>query len=131
MKDFLLRVVRNPKVRQAFVAFILAVLAALGISGATGCGGSLSQAESAVERAKSIAECQLAAIESVVPRYVAEDLVMAARAGNGEYVVKQLLALGLSPASIGAAADAFHACDAPPAAPAPDAGAELPPTERG
>jgi len=71
-------------------------------------------------------ECQLAAFEEVIPREAAEDLVMAARANNIEYLVRQLLALGLRAPAIEALADAYHACSAPAALEsAPD------PTEEG
>ncbi|HEY3496215.1 MAG TPA: hypothetical protein VGK73_16060, partial [Polyangiaceae bacterium] len=62
----------------------------------------------------------LAALETVVPLAVAEDLVMAIRAGNHEYAVRQLLGLGLTPEAIKGAAEAFDACSEDPAA---DAGA--------
>ena len=128
MKNFLLRVTQNPKVRQAFMALLLAVLAALGISGTIGCGGA--SVPPAVAARLAVLECQRSVLEAVVPAYVAEDLVMAARAGNGEYVVRQLLGLGLAPADVAAAADEFHKCDAPE--PSLDAGAPvLPSVERG
>lgn len=58
----------------------------------------------------AVYECQLGVLSDAVPVPVAEDLVMAARAGNVQYVARQLLALGLTPERIGALADAFNAC---------------------
>lgn len=70
-------------------------------------------------------ECQLDAFADAVPSEAAEDLVMAARAGNFDYVVGQLLRLGLDRARIQALADAFDACLVPHALePAPDPDAE-------
>lgn len=63
-------------------------------------------------------ECQVDALAEAVPRGAAEDLVMAARAGNHEYVVLQLLRLGLDEEAIRAAAEAYGACSAPAALPA-------------
>lgn len=113
MKDVLLRVIGNATVRKALVGLILAVLAAAGVSLGTGCGSAALPP--AVAQAQARLECQLAALETVVPREVAIDLAKAARAGNGRYVVEQLLGLGVSVESIRAASDAFHACSAPPA----------------
>jgi hypothetical protein len=123
MKDALLRLARNPAVRKALVALVVAIAAAFGISSGTGCGGA--SLPSAVTAKVAELECQIAAIETVVPRAAAEDLAMAARAGNVEYVIKQLLGLGVTPAKINAAGDAFRACSAPPSEPA-DAGAPPP-----
>jgi hypothetical protein len=114
--DLLRRIVASPAVRKALVALVLTILAAAGVSLGTGCGAAIPPA---VERAQARLECQLAALERVVPREVAVDLANAARAGNSEYVVRQLLGLGLTPADISAAADAFSACSAEPSADAP------------
>jgi hypothetical protein len=113
MKDLALRVFRNPAVRKSLAALVLAVLAAAGISLSTGCGASLPPA---VAKAQATLECQLAALETVVPLSVAEDLVMAIRAGNHEYAVRQLLGLGLTVEDVKGAADAFNACAGEPEA---------------
>lgn len=60
-------------------------------------------------------ECQLAALEEVVPAEAAEDLVMALRAQNFDYAVAQLLRLGVRRESIEALAAAYDACSAPAA----------------
>lgn len=123
MKDVLLRVARNPAVRKALVALVLALLAAFGVNLA-GCGSA--SLPPAVTAAQARLECQLAALERVVPREVAIDLAKAARAGNGRYVVEQLLGLGVTVEDITRASDEFHACSAPsapPPSPEPDAGA--------
>lgn len=119
--DLLRKLVASPAVRKAFVAPVLAVLAAAGVSLSAGCGGSLPPA---VAARFAVLECQHAALETVVPAYVAEDLVMAARAGNVGYVVKQLLALGLTVEQIQGVADAFNACEGGAES---DAGAPEPP----
>jgi hypothetical protein len=126
MKDVLLRVVSSPAVRKTFYALILAVLAALGISLGTGCGAAVS-VPPAVAKAQALLACQIAALETVVPLSVAEDVAMAVRAGNHEYAVRQLLGLGLTPEAIKAAADAFNACAEPE--PAPEVDASAPPVE--
>lgn len=117
MKDFLLRLVKS----KTFKAVLGVLAAALTAYAASGCG-----LLSARHPEFTVFECQLDALADAVPRAAAEDLVMAARAGNIEYVVAQLLALGLAPDAIGDVADAFHACqkpapdlEAPPAAPLP------------
>lgn len=81
-----------------------------------GCGGLFGPAKSPQLTAF---ECQLEAFEAVVPRPVAEDLVMAARAGNIQYLVSQLLRLGVAEGRIEALADAFGACERASAPPAP------------
>jgi hypothetical protein len=116
MPPFLVKLVSNPGVRKAVVALVLAVLAAYGISFSSGC--SRAALPPAAAKALAVYECQRDVLESVVPRAVAEDLVMAARAGNGQYVLQQLLGLGLTPEVIEQAADAFHQC-AGPQEPAP------------
>lgn len=106
--------VASPAVRKAALALVLAILTALGVQ-LSGC-SRLGPAPNAPHLA--VFECQLAAMEEVVPREAAEDLVMAARAGNIEYVIKQLLALGVKPQDIQPLAEAFDACSAPAALPA-------------
>ena len=120
--DLVRKLVANSTVRKAFVALVLAVLAALGVQLGAGCGSAAMPP--AVAKAHAVLECQLAVLESVVPGYVAEDLVMAARAGNGAYVVRQLLGLGLTPEQVRDAAEAFGACGEPAPVPA------IPTTER-
>ena len=116
MPPFLVKLVSNPGVRKAAVALVLAVLAAYGISFSAGC--SRAALPPAAARALAVYECQRDVLESVVPRAVAEDLVMAARAGNGQYVLQQLLGLGLTPEVIEQTADAFHECSGPASTPA-------------
>ena len=66
--------------------------------------------------------CQLAVLKDAVPPAAAEDLVMALRAGNHEYAVRQLLALGLDLPRVEALADAYNAClPAPEPPPEPEA----------
>jgi hypothetical protein len=87
---------------------VLAVLAAaLTAYAASGCGllGSTPRHPSL-----DVFECQLAAFEAVVPKAAAEDLVMAARNGNIEYLVKQLLRLGVSEKGVERLAEAFGEC---------------------
>lgn len=79
--------------------------------------------------AVALFECEVAAFATVVPQPVAEDLVMAARAGQITYVLRQLQAFRLSVADIQAAADAFNACHEPEA-PAEAAPEGLPPGDR-
>lgn len=114
MKDVLVRLFLSTGVRKAVTALIMAVLAALGYVGSTGCGAA--SVPPAVAKARAQFECQLAALEAVVPLSVAEDLVMAIRAGNHEYAIRQLLGLGLTPEVIKGTADAFNACAEEPAA---------------
>lgn len=119
MKDAVLRILANPAVRKAFLALVLAVAAAAGVSFGSGCGRNALPPAAA--KALATYECQVGVLEGVVPLAVAEDLVMAARAGNGSYVVQQLLGLGLTPEVIEQAAGAFHECSgatAKPSAPA-------------
>lgn len=115
--DLLRKIVASPTVRKALVGLVLAVLAAAGVSLGTGCGAA--SLPPAVAKAQARLECQLAALETVVPRDVALDLAKAVRAGQTEYVVQQLLGLGVTPAAIRAAADAFNACSAQDAPAAP------------
>lgn len=76
-----------------------------------GCAGGFPPAG---RPALAVFECQVAALSELdLPVAAVEDLVMAARAGQAEYVVRQLLALDVSPEDISAAGAAFHAC-APP-----------------
>lgn len=96
------------------LAAALAVLAACGVFG----GRAANQPN------LDVFACQLDALRDAVPAPVAEDLVMALRAGNAQYAVRQLLALGLDLDRINALAEAYNACTpaepAPP--PAPEAG---------
>lgn len=110
---------------RKLVVLVLAVLAAAGVSLSAGCGGG--SLPPAVAARLAVLECQHAALETVVPAYVAEDLVMAARAGNVGYVVKQLLALGLTVEQIQGVADAFNAFNACEGGAESDAGAPEPP----
>jgi hypothetical protein len=112
--DFLKKIAANAAVRKAALALVLAVLAAAGFS-LSGC--SLVGLGKPVSPQLAVYECQLAALTEAVPVPVAEDLVMAARAGNVEYVVSQLLRLGLNVEAIQAAAEAFNACGGANAAP--------------
>jgi hypothetical protein len=88
---------------------VLAVLAAaLTAYTASGCGLLGSNPR---HPQLDVFECQLAAFKAVVPRAAAEDLVMAARSGNVEYLVKQLLRLGVSEKGIERLAEAFGVCE--------------------
>lgn len=89
------------------LAAALAVLAACGVFG----GRAVNQPS------LDVFACQLSALSAAVPAPVAEDLVMALRAGNAQYAVRQLLALGLDLDRINALAEAYNACTPP----APDA----------
>lgn len=115
MPPFLSKLVSNPGVRKAAVALVLAILAAYGISFGSGC--SRSALPPAAAKALAVYECQLDVLEAVVPRSAAEDLVMAARAGNGQYVLQQLLGLGLTLDVIERAATDFHKCAGPQESP--------------
>lgn len=119
MLEFLKKVARS----QAFKE-VLRVLVALA-AGYTASGCGLIAGHAPNQAKLDVYECQLAVLAAVVPPAVAEDLVMAARAGNGSYVVKQLLSLGLTPEAVTAAADAFQACE--PAEPAPAPAESAPP----
>lgn len=102
---------------------LLRVLVAL-LAGYAGSGCGVLPPPNAAQL--DVFECQLAALEEVVPSEAAEDLVMALRAQQYEYAVKQLLALGIRPESIQGLAESYDACSAPAALePAPD------PTEEG
>jgi hypothetical protein len=125
MLEVLKKVVSSTAVRNALLALILAVLSAIGLNG---CGaGALTPR---VQAQLDLFQCQLDAFESALPLVgAAEDLAMAARVGNIQYVVAQLLAFGLDVSEIEAVADAFKACGGPaPVAEAvsmPDAGLRI------
>lgn len=110
--DLLRKIIASPAVRKALVALVLAVAAAAGFSLGSGCSAA-SYVPPAVAKARAVLECQVAAFTSVVPLAVAEDVVMALRAGNHEYAVRQLLALGLTLEDVRQVADQFNACVAP------------------
>ncbi len=111
VKEFLLKIVRT-KTGKAVVGLLAAALSAYA---ASGCGvfGAKHPAEF------DVFACQIDAIADFVPEAAAEDIAMAARAGNYDYVVRQLLRLGLDEKAVMAAAEAFQACSppAPPQAP--------------
>jgi hypothetical protein len=91
---------------------IVALVAFLAVaSGVAGCAGLFTREPNAAQL--DVFQCQLAALEEAVPAEAAQHLVMAARTGNIEYVVRHLLALGLNEPLIEAVADAFVACSAP------------------
>lgn len=119
--SFFLKVVKSPAFREV----VRLLLAALAGAASSGCG--LVGLGASVSPQVAVYECQLEALSVAVPVPVAEDLVMAARAGNVEYVVQHLLSLGLDQKAIRAAAEAFHACaaDDGPAEPAEPAPASL------
>lgn len=114
MKEALRRFVRSRLFKE-----ILAVIAAA-LSGYASSGCGLVEARNPDF---DVFECQVEAFADAVPRAAAEDLVMAARSGDIEYVIKQLLRLGLVEGRIQAVAEAFNACLAEPEPPAP---ADLP-----
>lgn len=81
------------------------ILAAFALS----CSGT--QVAPKVAEAIDVAECQLAAVEALVPHLpTAEAVVTAARAGDFERAARLLLQLGLSSGEISAVANAFNAC---------------------
>ena len=104
MLNFLKSVVKSPYFKEV----LRLLLAALAGASASGCGAlPLGDAKSpAIE----VFECQLAVFEAVVPAPVAEDLVMAARAGNFDYVVAQLQRLKLSGNDIKTLAAGYDEC---------------------
>lgn len=104
---------------KIFAVFLAVALVGCGLFGL----GSLKSPEVA------LFECEVAAFSAVVPQPVAEDLVMAARAGQITYVLRQLQAFRLSMADIQAAADAYNACQEPADAPE-QAEPALPPVDR-
>jgi hypothetical protein len=103
-REVLSRVVKS-KTFKAVVAVLAAALTAYAASGCGLLGGATPRHPSL-----DVFECQLAAFEAVVPKAAAEDLVMAARNGNIEYLVKQLLRLGVSEKGIERLAEAFGEC---------------------
>ncbi len=104
----LVRIVSNPTVRKSLLALVLAVLAAAGVSLGSGCGASaLPPAE-----IKARLECQIKALETVVPRRTALELIEAAQASEWDRVAERLVGLGVTSTRIHAAADAFRACSA-------------------
>lgn len=115
MVDALKRFVRS----RLFKELLAVIAAALSGYASAGCG-----LVGAKNPEFDVFECQVDAIADAVPRAAAEDLVMAARSGNIEYVVRQLLRLGLAQDDIADIAEAFHACKKPSPdmdAPAPSA----------
>lgn len=120
MSAFFKKLFTSPAFRE-ILRLALAALAGAASSGcgALGLGGPSSPA-------LDVYECQVAALETVVPTAVAEDLVMAARAGQFGYVVQQLHRLDVSVPSIEAVAKAYDACvPAEPPAPAEPEPVEL------
>lgn len=111
-------VIKTVVASKAFKEILRVVLALLAGYAGSGCGVALPANSAQLD----VFECQLAAFEDAnVPLAAAEDLVMAARARNYEYVVKQLLTLGLAVESIESLIDAYNACSEPVALePRPD-----------
>lgn len=101
---------------KAFKAAVGVLAAALAAYASAGCGLFRSTPKSPELAAY---ECQVAALAEAVPPEVAVDLVLAARAGQVEYVVRQLVAFGLDLDRVRALADAFNACRPDEAPPAP------------
>lgn len=112
MLDFLKNAVKSKAFKE-----LLRVLVALaaGYAG-SGCSGAALQAPNSAQIA--VYECQLAALADAVPPEVAQDVVMAARAGQVHYVVGQLAAFGLDLPRIEAFVEAFNACLGESVAPA-------------
>ncbi len=95
-------------------ALAVALATAVGVA----CGAFGARAPNQPQR--DVFACQLAVLKDAVPPEAAEDLVMALRAGNHEYVVRQLLAVGLDRPRIAALAEAYNACFPAPAEPPPE-----------
>lgn len=106
MSAFLRRLWAAPATRE----LLRLVFAALAGALSSGCG--LIEARNPDF---DVFECQVEAFADAIPRAAAEDLAMAARSVNVEYVVKQLLRLGLVEGRIQAVAEAYQACAAEPA----------------
>lgn len=103
---------------KAFKEILRVVLALLAGYAGSGCGVVLPANSAQLDTF----ECQVAALEDAdVPLAAAEDLVMALRAQNFEYAVKQLLRLGVTVEAIEGIAEAYNACSEPVALePRPD-----------
>ncbi len=101
-----MNILKNKGVQGAIVALVLAIAAALGLQGCAG-----QRVTPKVAAALEVLDCQLDAVKALVPSVaVAEEVVIAARAGNYPYATGLLLQLGLSIDEAGKVADAFAAC---------------------
>jgi hypothetical protein len=124
MKEFLLKIVRNPGVRKAALALALAIAAAAGISFGTGCasfGTFKPEALSAADRARVAVECRVDVLEPYLGDQ-AERLVIDIAAGRVD-PIQLLLNLDLGVRDIVDIAEKFNACSPAPEpqpAPAPD-----------
>jgi hypothetical protein len=107
----------DKRVRAALIALALAVAGYFGV----GC-ASFGQLRPDVAARLEVYACQVEALSEILPEGAAEDLAMAGRVGNAEYVVRQLLSFGLNEQEIQKAAEAYHACKPPelPAVVMPD-----------
>jgi hypothetical protein len=120
MKEFLLKIVRNPGVRKAAVALVVAVLAALGVSLGTGCasfGTFKPEALSAADRARAAIECRVEVLEPYLGDE-AERWVLEIAAGRVD-PIRMLSNLDLSVRDIIQIAEGFNACS-PESEPAPE-----------
>jgi hypothetical protein len=101
--EILKKIVKSPYFKE----ILRLALAALAGASASGCAGVPF---AAVPPQVAVYECQLAALADAVPPEVAQDVVMAARAGQIQYVVGQLASFGLDFPRIERFVDAFNAC---------------------
>lgn len=115
--DTVKRIVKS----QLFKDFLKVLVAFLSGYASSGCGIVGGPAPNAAQL--DVYKCQVEALAEAVPPAVAEDLVMALRAEQYTYAVRQLLALGLDRDRISALAKAYDACSpkAPPPEPVLDA----------
>ena len=111
MKEFLLKIVRNPGVRKAAVALLLAIAAAAGLSFSTGCasfGAFKPEALSAAEKVRAGVECRVAVLEPYLGDE-AERVIVDAAAGQLD-LVETLINLDMTPKDMIALARDFNAC---------------------
>ena len=123
MKEFLLKIVRNPGVRKAAVTLLLAIAAAAGLSFSTGCasfGTFKPEALSAADRARAAIECRVDVLEPYLGDE-AERWVLEIAAGRVD-PIRMLSNLDLSVRDIVQIATDFNACSASESAsePAPE-----------
>ena len=113
MKEFLLKIVRNPGVRKAAVALLLAIAAAAGLSFSTGCasfGTFKPEALSAADKVRAAVECRVDVLEPYLGDQ-AEQWVLEIAAGRVD-PIRMLANLDLSVSDIVKIATDFNACSA-------------------
>lgn len=108
MKNMLMKVVSSPAVRKALLVLVAAVASTLGYS-QFGCqDGRLSPK---VAKQLDIFACQVDTIQAVIPSLsVAEEVVIAFRAGNLQYAVGLMTNMGANMQEIIAGVEAFEVC---------------------